>query len=339
MIEVDTERLSQPAGRRVGQPGHYIAAGYIESRMVETGLTYFSGNSYSLRYSAVNPATGVKEDFSNLAGVVPGTDHGAMPILIGAHYDSAIDAPCADDNAVSVALLLELAGTLAELALRRSVIIVFFDGEEKPFFLTESMGSVRFYNDYCHGVDFASVIILDAVGHDFQTGVSLLDRLIPGVRKLLFVLGCESHGTLPSILEKAVSSARGLKVLPTLNRYIGDSSDYSVFRTGCQPYLFFSRGRGVHTHMPTDTVDWINFTGAARVMELVQKVILLIDTTPMEENRGCCDPFEFEIRLLEKSAGWALPFLLRFLGFGRRHLNSREDLNHLAGKLNGLIKL
>jgi hypothetical protein len=339
MIEQDTEKLCLPGGRRVGQPGHDIAKEYIMSRMAETGLSYFCGENYALCYRALNPASGAVEGFTNLAGVLPGSDPNAMPVLLGAHYDSAIDAPCADDNAVSISMILEMAETLKKQNNRRSVIIAFFDGEEAPFFLTESMGSIRFYKEYCRAMDFASVIILDGIGHDFQTGVSKLDRLIPGISELLFVLGCESHETLPSLLEKAASSTEGLRIVPTLNRYIGDSSDYSVFRTGLQPYLFFSRGRGVHTHLPEDTIEWINFNGVRSVMELVLKVIHLIDLAPMENNRGAVDPFEFEIRMMKKAVGLPLPLVLMFLGLRRMSLKTREDLNCLARKLSGFVKL
>jgi hypothetical protein len=36
--------------------------------------------------------------FCNLVGVIKGRNPRLAPILVGAHYDSAIAAPCADDN-------------------------------------------------------------------------------------------------------------------------------------------------------------------------------------------------------------------------------------------------
>ncbi len=36
--------------------------------------------------------------------------------------------------------------------------------------------------------DFACVIILDAIGHDFEIGVPPVDLLIPGIKKMLFLL-------------------------------------------------------------------------------------------------------------------------------------------------------
>ena len=49
---------------------------------------------------------------SNLVGVIPGADRRLSPVLIGAHYDSVIAAPSADDNAAAVAIALSAVGAL-----------------------------------------------------------------------------------------------------------------------------------------------------------------------------------------------------------------------------------
>lgn len=52
------------------------------------------------------------------------------PILIGAHYDAVPGTPGADDNATGVAVLLELARTIAAEPLKYPVRLVAFDMEE-----------------------------------------------------------------------------------------------------------------------------------------------------------------------------------------------------------------
>lgn len=52
------------------------------------------------------------------------------PLLIGAHYDAVPGSPGADDNASGVAVLLELARSLAESPIQRPVRLVAFDLEE-----------------------------------------------------------------------------------------------------------------------------------------------------------------------------------------------------------------
>lgn len=339
MLEQDTVNLSLPHGRRVGQPGHDIALQYLWRRMGEIGLEYFLDYDFFLPYTALHPITGQRIKFTNLAGLIPGTNRTAMPVLIGAHYDSAIDAPSSDDNAVSIALLLRVAEILKKKTPRRNVILAFFDAEEEPFFLTENMGSIRFYDDHCRGLDFACVIILDMIGHDFKVGIPVLDTLLPELRNLLFVLGSESHIHLPAIVEQAAKAAKQLRIIPTLNRYIGDTSDHHAFRTGGQPYLFLSKGRGRYSHQPEDDIDWINFRGVRRVLDFLLEIIRLLDDAAMNRGRQSIDPSEFEIRMIRKAIGWPLPLLLRSMGIRKRSLRSRSDLDYLAAKLKEKIKL
>ena len=329
----DSAALSLPEGRRVGQPGHEAALEYIERRMSLIGLGFFKGNSFRVPYRSKD------REFTNLAGVIPGRDREAMPILLGAHYDSAVDGPCTDDNAVSVAVILSMAEKLTQEKTGRTVIIAFFDAEERPYFGTEKMGSVRFCEDHCTSTEFAAVIILDAIGHNFEIMVPALDRTIRRIRQFIFVLGAESHSKFPGIVEEAASSAENLRVIPTLNRYIGDSSDYMAFRKAGQPYLFISRGNGRHTHTQADDMTWINWKAVDAVSDMTLKLIWNIDEGKMEQGRREVDPFSFEIRLLKKAAGFLLPLLLPFLGMRRLTLKTRADLDMLAGKLSGFLRI
>ncbi|MFE4108070.1 M28 family peptidase [Almyronema epifaneia] len=54
----------------------------------------------------------------------------ALPILAGAHYDTVVGSPGADDNASGVAVLLELARLWSEQPGRSPLILVAFDLEE-----------------------------------------------------------------------------------------------------------------------------------------------------------------------------------------------------------------
>ena len=65
-------------------------------------------------------------------------------IVIGAHYDSVIGSPGANDNGSGVAAVIELARLLRKARPARTLRFVAFANEEQPFFKTEEMGS-RFY--------------------------------------------------------------------------------------------------------------------------------------------------------------------------------------------------
>ncbi|PAW63342.1 MAG: hypothetical protein B9S38_17685, partial [Verrucomicrobiia bacterium Tous-C4TDCM] len=126
----------------VGSPGHKKACQYLAGRLEEIGSVPFAGDSFELPYQS----RGVS--FCNLAGVIPGRKRRLAPLLVGAHYDSVIAAPCADDNAAAVAIALAVGTWAAELGqLDRDLVVAIFDAEEPPYFHTPSMGSERFWHD------------------------------------------------------------------------------------------------------------------------------------------------------------------------------------------------
>ncbi|MCA9802828.1 MAG: M28 family peptidase [Cyanobacteria bacterium HKST-UBA02] len=64
-------------------------------------------------------------------------------VIVGAHYDSDYGCPAANDNGSGVAAMLEIARSLQEEDLERTVRFVAFTNEEWPFFLTDAMGSLQ----------------------------------------------------------------------------------------------------------------------------------------------------------------------------------------------------
>lgn len=326
-IEADTKALALPDGRRVGQPGHDIAREFLIRRLGEIGVEPLGGTSFELPFERDG------QRFVNLVGVVRGTEGGLDPVLIGAHYDSVIDAPCADDNATAVAVTLAAAEHFQDKRPKRDVIIALFDSEEPPYFHTEAMGSTRFYEDHCQGMRFACVIIMDLIGHDVQINHPAAS-MMPTLQRLLFVLGSESDAALPDVVEWAGGEAKGLKVFPTLNRYIGDMSDHHAFRLGGQPFLFLSCGQGKHYHLPTDDLKWINFDKVRHVFALVVDLARKIDSTEMTHE--ACDPVDFEIRMVKKLVGFPYPMMLKMAGL--QPLKTREDIDELAAMLaDGLV--
>src|SRR5436190_3417274 len=221
-LREEVEALARPGGRVVGTPGHEAARRHLERRLAEAGLEPYRGDTFALPYRAAG------HDFCNLVGVAPGRDRTLTPVVIGAHYDSAIPAPCADDNCAAVALALA-AG--AEFLLRpagRDVVIAIFDAEEAGFFRSPAMGSVRFYEDQRRPIGFHAALIMDLVGHDVPLPSPQLGQVAPQFSQLLFLTGAESHPDLPGVVRGC--RLDGLPVLATLNRRVGDMSDHGIFR-------------------------------------------------------------------------------------------------------------
>src|SRR5262245_58798619 len=67
-------------------------------------------------------------------------------IVVGAHYDSVVGSPGANDNGSGVAAVIELARLLRDLTgiAGRRIRLVLFVNEEPPYFKTEDMGSLHY---------------------------------------------------------------------------------------------------------------------------------------------------------------------------------------------------
>lgn len=79
---------------------------------------------------------------ANLEVTCPGSRRNSDVILIGAHYDSVLGSPGANDNGSGVAALLELSRLFKDAAPETSLRFVAFVNEEPPFFFWPNMGSM-----------------------------------------------------------------------------------------------------------------------------------------------------------------------------------------------------
>ena len=140
-IAAHVQALATPEGRTVDTPGHIEALEYISNYLAGTELIPYSGNQFQVDYTRDNTT------FTNILATLPGKNKALPPILMGAHYDAINDTPGADDNAAAVSILLDFGSLIPPETLNRSVILAFFDAEEPPFFLQQSMGSIRYYED------------------------------------------------------------------------------------------------------------------------------------------------------------------------------------------------
>jgi hypothetical protein len=383
-LQDDTAALAMKNGRRVGTPGHEIAMNYIHGRMEKIGLEPYISDSFMLPYGAKvrqstisqaeytqssfemdeesiwreELATELSElnsssvcvdelteqSFCNLVGVIPGKDRSLPPLLIGAHYDSVIDAPCADDNATSVALNLAIAEAFVNRPLERDLIIAFFDAEEPPYFLGPCMGSNRFYQDHCQSIQFAGVIVTDLIGHDLDVsgGGNRFGSKIPGLglatrhfKEFVFLMGAESDGVFPEVVEKVADGRKGLRVLPTLNRYVGNMSDHHAFEQAGQPFLFLSCAQGKYYHHPKDDLEWINFEKLAKITEFVRDLLAQLDLTPAGNAPDAKDPYEFESRMIQKAVGKPMSLLAK--AFGHEIPKTRESITRFVSNLRSMM--
>ena len=340
----EVEQLARPEGRRVGKPGHERARQHLLRRLADLRLEPYDGRSFSLPYGG--------SEFDNLVGVVPGRDRAAPPLIIGAHYDSAIDGHSADDNAAAVALALAVAESTQPGQLTRDLVIALYDAEEPPHFLSPTMGSIRFYEDQRRG-PFHAAIVMDLIGHAVRFGGELgLPSSLLG--SLVFATGAESHPELPAVvrgvLEAIAERQSPLLVVAALSRYVAEvaMSDYHSFRADGVPYLFLTCGIDpARYHQFTDTPDWLDYDKMAAIQELLCELVKSLDTAELarhlEATPALGDPqsvpvtddpsLSLEIATLQAALG---PLLRQF---GAPPLRSRRDVTQLAGQLKQLLRI
>ncbi|MDB4416022.1 M28 family peptidase [Akkermansiaceae bacterium] len=333
-LEIDVRELCQPCGRRVGTKGHQLAEQWVEQRLQKIGCIPYRENSFSLPYQVEGIG------FKNFAGVIPGKNRNLPPVLIGAHYDSVIDAPCADDNGASVAISLAVADAIAQNGgLEHDLLVAIFDAEEPPYFQGECMGSIRFYEDQIdvRGIHFA--VISDLVGHDITFPKSVTKRL-PAAKlltspfaPLTFMTGAESHPELLNMLEN-IDTPKGMKLIATLNEYVGDMSDHGIFRLNDIPYVFLSCGRWEHYHQPSDTPEKLNYQKMGAITEYCIRICRAGSKTSFSETEMGADSLNYEIKTWRTGLGLMRRPLAKMLGIS--DFNNRQNIDTAAMELSNL---
>jgi hypothetical protein len=250
---------------------------------------------------------------------------GLAPVLLVAHYDACGSTPGADDNAAAVAILLSAVEPLRAAGLERDVWFAFPDAEEPPYSLGPDMGSTRLYTEQLPaGQEIFCGIVLDLCGHDV---------VLPGCEDMLVVAGVETSSALAEAVGRQGSAPEaGVRVVPTLTRYIGDMSDYHVLRTHQRPFLFFSCGEWPHYHGPGDTPEKLNYRKMAGISRYLVQLALSIDRAtpghPQAVREGLpWEQGEFDTTALE------LAFLKDVLGPLASGLQDRADIDDLAPRL------
>lgn len=120
---------------------------------------------YNSEFSTQHYRTG-KKAVNNLIIEKVGQSKPDEIIIVGAHYDTVMDSPGADDNATGIACVLELSRLLHNYANQRTLRFVAFTLEEPPFFGTEEMGS-DVYAKSCknNNENVAGMIALEMLGY------------------------------------------------------------------------------------------------------------------------------------------------------------------------------
>ena len=133
------------------------AQSYIHEKFIDHGMEVRVQN-----YEAFGTPT------ANLVAFHPDTDLDSPLLLLGAHYDTVMGTPGADDNASAVAVMLEVTRLLSAQMRDKpcNVLFVAFSTEEPPSFNTRYMGSRVFVRSLdTEKLVIQGALILEMVGY------------------------------------------------------------------------------------------------------------------------------------------------------------------------------
>lgn len=216
-------------------------------------------------------------DMANVIVEKKGTDPDAEILVIGAHYDTVIGTPGADDNATGVAALLEIARWLKTVKTRRTVRLVAFANEEHPGGPWESMGSCHYANR-CkeRGDKIVGMLSLEMLGVYSEAEGSQkypwpFNLFYPTVANFVAFVGNRMSADLvqQSIMAFRMSvqfPSEGVAA-PDAVKDIARSDHWAFWQIGVPALMVTdtSNFRYPIYHTPGDTLDKLNFECFARV--------------------------------------------------------------------------
>jgi len=237
--------------------------------------------SVGCKVSANVNLTFAKETASNMIGFIEGNDPVLKDeyIIVGAHFDhlglggrrsGSLDPDTliihngADDNASGTAGVLELSHKLMSNRhlLKRSVLVVCFDAEEKGL-----LGSKYYTENPVRNIsDAAMMVNMDMIGR-------LNDNPV-----ILGGVGSSEN------FEDIIANTRKNHILEIETNMGGiefGRSDHASFYRENIPVLFFFTGAHEDYHKPTDDWDKIDYQGEKEILDFIYD--LIIDVSQLKE--------------------------------------------------------
>jgi len=213
----------------------------------------------------------------NLEVELPGVRLPEEVIVFGAHYDSVLGTPGANDNASGIAALLEIARLMAGKKPARSLRLVAFANEEAPFFDSDEMGSKVYAKRASQrNEDIKAMVSLEMIGHysDKQGSQRYpfpLGFFYPDTANFVGFVGNLSSRRL---VRQALGAFRASTAFPSEGLAapswvtgVAWSDHWSFWQAGYPAIMITDTAffRYEHYHRPTDTPDKLDYQSMARV--------------------------------------------------------------------------
>jgi len=276
-IQRDVRALAETIGERnVTRPDALNAArDYIEASFARFGFTP-KRETYSVAGVAC----------SNVIAEIAGSSKRSEIVVVGAHYDSVVGSPGANDNASGTAALLSLARHFSTTRPARTLRFVAFVNEEPPWFQTDDMGSrVHAKASRARGDDIIAMLSLETLGCYSDAADSqrypapILNLVYPSRGNFVaFVSNLSSRSLLRDVIREfresdTVPSAGG--ALPEFVSGVGWSDHESFWREGYPAVMVTDTAvyRDANYHEKSDTADAVDFARLACVAIALEQVV------------------------------------------------------------------
>ena len=260
-------------GRGAGTTGEKKAAAYISRCFKEYGLEFIYPDG--IQDFSVIGQTGDTLSSQNIVGIIPGSDPQFREeyIVIGAHYDhlgrqkisidgrdSLVIYPGADDNASGVAIMLELAKTIAAQPwfFKRSLVFAAFGAEEIGL-----VGSWYFvHRAFAPIARTVLMVNVDMIGRSGSGNTFCAYTLTPNMELSDMLRSVElPPAVLPRILDT--------DYFP---------SDHRHFFYQQIPAVLFTTGLHADYHRSSDRASLLDYAGMERRMAYIRDFICIAAT-------------------------------------------------------------
>ncbi|MBP0019948.1 MAG: M28 family peptidase [Cyanobacteria bacterium SBLK] len=225
--------------------------------------------------------------FNNIEIEILGADRPDEIVVVGAHYDSVVGSPGANDNGSGTVAILALARAFSGRQFSRTLRLVEFVNEEPPFFWTDDMGSFV-YAKKCRDrqENIVGMLSLETMGYysekpgSQEYPLGLLDRVYPITGNFIAFIGNLASNKL---VKQAIGSFRTHTQFPSEGATlpegisgVGWSDHWSFWQVGYPALMVTDTApfRYPYYHTPEDTSEKVNYEYLARVVAGLERTIV-----------------------------------------------------------------
>lgn len=220
---------------------------------------------------------------ANLIAEKKGRNSGV--IVVGAHYDTVPGSPGADDNASSVAALLEIARLSRGIKNENTIVFAAFVNEEPPCGGTENMGSMVYAEGLKKGnVPVKVMICLESIGYfsdkeQQQYPIPGMRLFYPRAADFLAIIGNFKSSRYAVSLARMIRKNARIRVrtlvAPDYVAGINRSDHFAFWHNGFKAVVISDTAfyRNKNYHRETDTIDTLDFDSMTQIVKGMRKAL------------------------------------------------------------------